>query len=73
MGAQPARHAPAPYARRFVCVTHSGPMRALLRRYVVGEDPGEPEYVEAVELAFDGDGGARWRYRAARATVPAGA
>ena len=51
------------YARRFVCATHSGPMRALLRRYVIGEDPGEPEYVEAVELAFDGDGGVRWRYR----------
>jgi len=51
------------YKRRFVCVTHSGPMRALLRRYVIGEDPGEPEYVEAVELAFDGDGGVRWRYR----------
>jgi broad specificity phosphatase PhoE len=51
------------YARRFVCVTHSGPMRALLRRYVVGEDPGEPAYVEALQLAFDGDGRARWRYR----------
>jgi broad specificity phosphatase PhoE len=51
------------HARRFVCVTHSGPMRALLRRYVIGEDPGEPEYLEAVELAFDGDGGARWRFR----------
>jgi broad specificity phosphatase PhoE len=51
------------YARRFVCVTHSGPMRALLRRYVIGEDPGEPDYLEAVELAFDGGGGARWRFR----------
>jgi len=30
---------------------------------VVGEDPGETEYLEAVELAFDDDGGARWRYR----------
>jgi broad specificity phosphatase PhoE len=52
-----------PYARRYVCVTHSGPMRALLRRYVLGHDPGEPEYVEAVELSFDGDGRARWRFR----------
>jgi broad specificity phosphatase PhoE len=52
-----------PYARRCVCVTHSGPMRALLRRYVLGHDPGEPEYVEAVELSFDGDGRARWRFR----------
>jgi hypothetical protein len=30
---------------------------------VVGEDPGEPAYVEALQLAFDGDGRARWRYR----------
>jgi broad specificity phosphatase PhoE len=52
-----------PYARRYVCVTHSGPMRALLRRYVLGLDPGEPEYVEAVELSFDGAGRARWRFR----------
>lgn len=51
------------YPRRFVCVTHSGPMRAILRRYVLGRDPGEPEYVEAVELALDADGGARWRFR----------
>ena len=36
-----------PYARRYVCVTHSGPMRALLRHHVLGHDPGEPEYVRA--------------------------
>jgi broad specificity phosphatase PhoE len=52
-----------PYPRRYVCVTHSGPMRALLRRFVLDRDPGEPEYVEAVELTFDGNGGARWRFR----------
>jgi broad specificity phosphatase PhoE len=60
-----------PYARRYVCVTHSGPMRALLRRYVLDRDPGEPEYVEAVELAFDADGAAAWRFRDAVATVTA--
>ena len=38
-------------------------MRAVLSGYVVDEDPGEPEYVEAVESALRGDGGARWRYR----------
>ena len=60
-----------PYARCFVCVTHSGPLRAVLRRYVLDHDPGEPEYVEPVELSFGADGAAHWRFRAARATVPA--
>ncbi len=62
-----------PYARCFVCVTHSGPLRAVLRRYVLDHDPGEPEYVEPVELTFGSDGAAHWRFRAARATLPAGA
>jgi broad specificity phosphatase PhoE len=57
------------HPRRYVCVTHSGPMRAVLRRYVVGHDPGEPEYVEAVELAFDARGAGRWRFRDAVASV----
>ena len=60
------------YARCFVCVTHSGPLRAVLRRYVLDQDPGEPEYVEPVELTFGCDGDAHWRFRDARATVPAG-
>jgi broad specificity phosphatase PhoE len=61
-----------PYPRRYVCVTHSGPMRALLRRYVLDRDPGEPEYVEAVQLAFGCDGTAHWRFRDAVASVRAG-
>jgi broad specificity phosphatase PhoE len=28
--------------RHYVCVTHSGPMRAVLIEYVLDEDPGEP-------------------------------
>lgn len=52
-----------PHPRRFVCVTHSGPMRAVLRHYVLGHDPGEPEYVEAVELALGAEGRATWRFR----------
>jgi broad specificity phosphatase PhoE len=51
----------------YVCVTHSGPLRALLRRYVLGEDPGEPGWVEPVALTLSGDG-ARWRFRGL--TVP---
>jgi broad specificity phosphatase PhoE len=66
--ARSVRDTERPYPRRFVCVTHSGPLRAIVRRYVLGDDPGEPEYVEAVELAFDEDGSATWRFR--KAVVP---
>ena len=62
--------APA-HARRYVCVTHSGPMRAVLRRYVLGHDPGEPEYVEAVELRLGPDGSGAWRFRNVVAPVEA--
>ena len=60
-----------PYPRGYVCVTHSGPMRAALRRYVLGHDPGEPRYVEPVELTFERDGSATWRFREAVAPMPA--
>ena len=60
-----------PYARRYVCVTHSGPLRAILRRYVLGHDPGEPDYVEPIELAFDTAGTARWRFRDTVVSAPA--
>lgn len=60
-----------PHPRHFLCVTHSGPMRALLRRYVLGHDPGEPEYVEPVVLTFAADGSASWRFRDATAAIPA--
>src|SRR5215469_6033178 len=42
--------------RRYICVTHSPVMRAFLRRYLVGHDPGEPAYLEAVDLLFAPDG-----------------
>lgn len=60
-----------PYVRRYVCVTHSGPLRAVLRRYVLGQDPGEPEYVEPVELTFGSDGAGWWRFRDAVASMAA--
>jgi hypothetical protein len=31
-------------------------MRAFLRRYLLGHDPGEPEYLESVDLSFARDG-----------------
>jgi broad specificity phosphatase PhoE len=49
--------------RQYICVTHSGPLRALLRRYVLDHDPGEPGYVEAVELGLDPHRGPCWRFR----------
>jgi broad specificity phosphatase PhoE len=49
--------------RHYVCVTHSGPMRAILCEYVTQEDPGEPEYVEAIQLRFGRGLLAAWRFR----------
>jgi len=47
--------APAARARRFVCVTHSPVMRAVLARYL-DHDPGEPEWVERIDLTIRPDG-----------------
>lgn len=49
--------------RRYICVTHSPVMRAFLRRYLVGHDPGEPDYLEAVDLHFAPDGMLTLRFR----------
>jgi broad specificity phosphatase PhoE len=49
-------------ARRYVLVTHSGPLRAMLREFVLSEDPGEPEYAEAVHVTIAADGTASWRF-----------
>ncbi len=48
--------------RRYICVTHSPAMRAFLRRYLLGYDPGEPAYLESVDLDFD-DGSCTVQYR----------
>jgi broad specificity phosphatase PhoE len=53
----------AEHPRHYVCVTHSGPMRAILREYVTHEDPGEPEYAEAIQLRFDSRQSPAWRFR----------
>lgn len=50
--------------RAYVCVTHSGPLRAILRRYVLREDPGEPGWVEDVDLTVHPDGRLEWAFRA---------
>jgi broad specificity phosphatase PhoE len=53
----------AEHPRHYVCVTHSGPMRAILREYVTQQDPGEPEYAEAIQLRFDRGLVPAWRFR----------
>lgn len=47
---------PYTHPRRSICVTHSPLLRAFLRRYLFGYDPGEPEYAESINLDFAADG-----------------
>jgi broad specificity phosphatase PhoE len=54
---------PGERSRRVVAVTHSGPLRAILARYVLARDPGEPGYLAAVELHLAPDGAVAWRVR----------
>ncbi len=35
---------------RYVCVTHSPVLRAFVTAYLLDADPGEPEYVEAIDV-----------------------
>ena len=53
----------AGHPRHYVCVTHSGPMRAILREYVGPEDPGEPEYAEAIQLRCQRGHSPAWHFR----------
>lgn len=45
---------PTERRRRYVCVTHSPVMRAVLKQYL-SHDPGEPEWVERIDLSINGD------------------
>ena len=56
--------------RRYICVTHSPIMRAFLRRYLLGEDPGEPGYGESIDMLFAGNGSLTLRYRQVSVTRP---
>jgi broad specificity phosphatase PhoE len=49
--------------RHYVCVTHSGPLRAVLLEYVLDEDPGEPEYVESIRLELRAGCEPGWHFR----------
>jgi broad specificity phosphatase PhoE len=54
---------PREQPRRYICVTHSTTMRAFLRRYLLGKDPGEPGYLESVDLSFAPDGSLTIHFR----------
>jgi broad specificity phosphatase PhoE len=54
---------PRAQPRRYICVTHSPTMRAFLRRYLLEHDPGEPGYLEFVDLEFENDGSCTIQYR----------
>ncbi len=60
---------PAETRRRYVCVTHSPLLRAFVRRYLTREDPGEPDYLESVDLEFSTKGGAAVSFRGRRGVV----
>lgn len=45
------REVPTGLPQRYLCVTHSPIIRALLRCFFEGGDPGEPDYLEALELS----------------------
>jgi broad specificity phosphatase PhoE len=49
--------------RRYICVTHSPEIRAFVRRYLLGHDPGEPGYLASVDLEFENDGSCTIQYQ----------
>src|SRR5260370_12404714 len=59
----PLLHLPPMQPGRYICVTHSPVLRAFLRRYLVGHDPGAPDHLEAVDLHFAPDGTLTLRFR----------
>jgi broad specificity phosphatase PhoE len=63
-------HLPPAQPRRYICVTHSPVMRAFLRRYLLGHDPGEPDYGEAIDMLFAASGALTLRFREASVTLP---
>ena len=60
---------PGERPRRYICVTHSPVLRAFLQRYLLGHDPGEPGWLESVDLILRGDGSATIRFRDRERTI----
>ncbi|MDQ3864202.1 MAG: histidine phosphatase family protein [Actinomycetota bacterium] len=53
---------------RYVLATHSPVLRAILLCYA-GEDPGEPEYLEPVDLILSQNGASELRFRGLRTSL----
>lgn len=54
---------PSKQRRRCICITHSPLMRAFLRRYLLGSDPGEPNYTECIDLTLASNTSAQVHFR----------
>ena len=66
----PVASSPSPAASRIAAAADGLRVRHALRSdashpapYVLDHDPGEPEYVEPIELALSASGSATWRFR----------
>lgn len=66
------RQIPHRRPQRYVCVTHSGPMRAFLRTYLHGFDPGEPNFSEGIDLRFPAHGPGEVAFRGQSAPLAGG-
>jgi broad specificity phosphatase PhoE len=56
--------------QRYICVTHSPVMRAFMRHYLLGQDPGEPDYSESIDMLFAENGSLTLRFRDVSVTRP---
>jgi broad specificity phosphatase PhoE len=54
---------PCQQPRRYICITHSPDMRAFLYHYLLGHDPGEPDYAETIDLELAGTNSVAISYR----------
>jgi broad specificity phosphatase PhoE len=60
---------PRQQPRRYICVTHSPLLRAFLRYYLLGYDPGEPDYCETIDMEFADAGKLTIQYRDTRKEI----
>jgi broad specificity phosphatase PhoE len=63
------RQLPSERPRRYICVTHSPLLRALLRHYLMDEDPGEPDFVESIDMSIPSGGSLTLCYRGEERTI----
>jgi broad specificity phosphatase PhoE len=60
---------PTDRSHRYIAVTHSPILRAVLKRYLLTEDPGEPGWVESVDLDLNSRGAVTVAFRDAQRTT----